>query len=184
MISCESGRRDLTCSSMSSRSNLVLLSLLVLLRGRIITGPRDLFRTLSRVGLNKELSPSELSHALEQLYVEEPDRTKQLLVPFRDSISKVCLNHHLTFAIHQCYSGPRSLYVLLQTMSSCRTGPIFLPFLLLSRASPMSIALFSVSSWLFFVSRSHHTVHLRSASSLSTARSLSCAPSLVSGSPS
>ncbi|KAF8480250.1 ABC transporter transmembrane region 2-domain-containing protein [Russula ochroleuca] len=74
---------------MSSRSNLVLLSLLILLRGRIITGPRDLFRTLTRVGSNKELSPSELSHALEQLYVEEPDGTRQLLVPFRDSISKV-----------------------------------------------------------------------------------------------
>ncbi|KAH9992281.1 ABC transporter transmembrane region 2-domain-containing protein [Russula vinacea] len=74
---------------MSSKSNLVLLSLLILLRGRIITGPRDLFRTLRRVGLNKELSTSELSHALEQLYVEEPDGTKQLLVPFRDSISKV-----------------------------------------------------------------------------------------------
>jgi hypothetical protein len=170
---------------MSSKSNLVLLSLLILLRGRIISGPRDLFRTLRRVGLNKELSTSELSHALEQLYVEEPDGTKQLLVPFRDSISKVCLNHHLTFATHQCHGCPtRSLYVLLRTISSCCTGPIFLSFLLLRRASPMSIALSSVNSWLFFVSRSHHTVHLRSASSLSTARFLSCAPSLVSGSPS
>jgi ATP-binding cassette subfamily D (ALD) long-chain fatty acid import protein len=84
---------------MSSRSNLVLLSLLILLRGRIITGPRDLFRALSRVGLSKDLSPSELSQALQQLYVEEPDGTRQLLVPFRDSISKECQNR-LAFAIH------------------------------------------------------------------------------------
>ena len=85
---------------MSPNSNLALFSLLLLLRGRIITGPRELFRTLSRVSFNKDLSPLELSQALEQLYVEEPDGTRQLLVPFRDSISKVCLNHHLTFAIH------------------------------------------------------------------------------------
>jgi ATP-binding cassette subfamily D (ALD) long-chain fatty acid import protein len=85
---------------MSSTSKLALFSLLILLRGRVITGPRDLLRALSRVGLNKDLSPSELSQALEQLYVEEPDGTRQLLVPFRDSISKVCLIRLLTFAIH------------------------------------------------------------------------------------
>ncbi|KAF8500218.1 ABC transporter transmembrane region 2-domain-containing protein [Russula emetica] len=79
----------LTRSSMPSNSKLVLLSLLILLRSRIITGPRDLFRTLSRVGFSKDLSPSELSQALQQLYVEQPDGTRQLLVPFRDSISKV-----------------------------------------------------------------------------------------------
>jgi len=79
---------------MPSNSKLILLSLLILLRSRIITGPRDLFRTLSRVGFSKDLSPSELSHALQQLYVEEPDGTRQLLVPFRDSISKVRQNHH------------------------------------------------------------------------------------------
>jgi ATP-binding cassette, subfamily D (ALD), peroxisomal long-chain fatty acid import protein len=85
---------------MPSNSNLVLLSLLILLRSRVITGPRDLFRTLSRVGFNKELSPSELSQALQQLYVEQPDGTRQLLVPFRDSISKVSPNHRFTPVIH------------------------------------------------------------------------------------
>jgi ATP-binding cassette subfamily D (ALD) long-chain fatty acid import protein len=82
-----------TLSSMPSNSKLVFLSLIILLRSRIITGPRDLFRTLSRVGLSKDLSPSELSQALQQLYVEEPDGTRQLLVPFRNSISKVRQNH-------------------------------------------------------------------------------------------
>jgi ATP-binding cassette subfamily D (ALD) long-chain fatty acid import protein len=85
---------------MSSKSRLVLFSLLILLRGRVITGPRDLIRALSRVSFNRDLSPSELSQALEQLYVEEPDGTRQLLVPFRDNISKVGLDLHLTVAIH------------------------------------------------------------------------------------
>jgi ATP-binding cassette, subfamily D (ALD), peroxisomal long-chain fatty acid import protein len=85
---------------MPSNSKLVLLSLILLLRSRIITGPRDIFRTLSRVGLSKDLSPLELSQALQQLYVEEPDGTRQLLVPFRGNISKVRPNHHFTFEIH------------------------------------------------------------------------------------
>jgi len=85
---------------MPSNSKLVILSLLILLRSRVITGPRDIFRALSRVGLSKDLSPSELSQALQQLYVEEPDGTRQLLVPFRDSISKVRPNHHFTLVIH------------------------------------------------------------------------------------
>jgi len=69
---------------------LVLLSLILLLRSRIITGPKDLLRTLSRVRLGKDLSPSELAEALQQLYVEQPDGTRNLLVPFRKSVSKVC----------------------------------------------------------------------------------------------
>lgn len=85
---------------MPSNSKLVLLSLIILIRSRIITGPRDLFHTLSRVGLSKDLSPSEFSQALQQLYVEEPDGTRNLLVPFRDSISKVRPNHQLTLEIH------------------------------------------------------------------------------------
>ena len=84
---------------MSSRSSLVLLSLLILLRGRIITGPRDLLRTLSKVGSSKDLSPLELSQALQQLYIEEPDGTRQLLVPFRDSISKVCQSSHFCYPL-------------------------------------------------------------------------------------
>lgn len=71
---------------------LVLVSILLLLRGRVITGPTDLLRNLSQVRFSKDLSPSELTEALQQLYVEEPDGTKQLLVPFRNSISKVRLN--------------------------------------------------------------------------------------------
>jgi ATP-binding cassette, subfamily D (ALD), peroxisomal long-chain fatty acid import protein len=67
----------------------VLISALLLLRSRVITGPRDLFYKLTKAGFNKHLIPPELSQALQQLYVEEPDGTRQLLVPSRNSISKV-----------------------------------------------------------------------------------------------
>ncbi|KAI9459179.1 ABC transporter transmembrane region 2-domain-containing protein [Lactarius psammicola] len=71
---------------------LVLASLALLLRTRIISGPRDLIHKLSHVGFSTELSPSELNHALQQLYVEGSDGTRELLVPFRNSISKVSLH--------------------------------------------------------------------------------------------
>ncbi|KAH9036877.1 ABC transporter transmembrane region 2-domain-containing protein [Lactarius pseudohatsudake] len=71
---------------------LVLVSLALLLRTRIITGPRDLVHKLSHVGFSTELSLSELNQALQQLYVEGSDGTRQLLVPFKNSISKVPLH--------------------------------------------------------------------------------------------
>ncbi|KAI0293974.1 ABC transporter transmembrane region 2-domain-containing protein [Russula brevipes] len=74
---------------MPANNVLALVSLVLLLRSRVITGPRDLLRTLSRVGISRDLSPSELAQALQQLYVEEPDGTRRLLVPFRKSVSKV-----------------------------------------------------------------------------------------------
>lgn len=70
---------------------LVLVSLALLLRTRIITGPRDLVHKLSHVGVSTGLSPSELNQALQQLYVEGSDGTRQLLVPFNNSISKARL---------------------------------------------------------------------------------------------
>ncbi len=70
---------------------LVLVSLALLLRSRILTGPRDLVHKLTHVGFSKDLTPSELSQALQHLYVQESDGTRQLLVPFRNSISKVRL---------------------------------------------------------------------------------------------
>ncbi|KAH9063226.1 ABC transporter transmembrane region 2-domain-containing protein [Lactarius vividus] len=71
---------------------LVLVSLALLLRTRIITGPRDLVHKLSHVGFSTELTSSELNQALQQLYVEGSDGTRQLLVPFKNSISKVPLH--------------------------------------------------------------------------------------------
>ncbi|KAI0264669.1 ABC transporter transmembrane region 2-domain-containing protein [Gloeopeniophorella convolvens] len=68
---------------------LILLSLVLLLRSRILTGPRDVVHTLKQVGRRKDLTPAELAEALQQLYVQGPDGNKQLLVPLRDRVSKV-----------------------------------------------------------------------------------------------
>jgi hypothetical protein len=164
---------------------LVLLSLLLLLRSRAITGPRDLVRALSRVRLSKHSSPSELAKALQQLYVEEPDGTRNLLVPFRNSISKV--RPIIPFApCVRVLHGPaaRSQYIPFQTHSSYHTSTIFLSSHHPHRTSPMSIEIFSASSWLSCASLSLHIVHPKSASSLSIVPSLFCVPSLVSALPS
>lgn len=167
-----------------SRPNIiVLLSALFLLRSRIITGPRDIIRALTGVGLSKDSSPSELAHALQQLYVEDPDGTRKLLVPFRKSISKV-----RPVISSACYSfhgsAARFLYVPPQTLSSYRTGAISHSSHYLRRISPMSIAIFSASSWLSCASLSLHIAHPKSALSLSTISSLFCAQSSVSAWPS
>ena len=70
---------------------LLLVSLAFLLRTRIVSGPRDLIHKLTNVGVSTELSPSELNQALQQLYVDGSDGTRQLLVPFNNSISKARL---------------------------------------------------------------------------------------------
>lgn len=163
-------------------SKLVLLSLLLLLRTRVITGPRDLVHALSRVRLSKDSSPSELAKALQQLYVEEPDGTRNLLVPFRNTISKV--RPIIAFAPRTHGPAARSQYIPLQTHSSYRTSAIFLSSHHLHRTSPMSIEISSASSWLSCASLSLHIVHLKSASSLSIVLSLFCVPSLVSALPS
>jgi hypothetical protein len=167
-----------------SRPNvIVLLSVLFLLRSRIITGPRDLIRVLRRVGLSKDPSPSEFAHALQQLYVEDPDGTRQLLVPFRKCISKV-----RPVISSACYSlhglAVRSLYIPPQTLSSYPTGAIFHSSHHLRRISPMSIAISSASSWLSCALLSLHIAHPKLALSLSTISSLFCAQSLASAWPS
>ena len=167
-----------------SRPNIIVLcSVLFLLRSRIITGPRDIIRALSRVGLSKDPSPSELAHALQQLYVEDPDGTRKLLVPFRKRVSKVrpaissaCCSLH--------GSVVRFLYIPPQTLSSYRTGVIFHSSHHLRRINPMSIAISSANSWLSYASLSLHIAHPKLALSLSTISSLSCAQSLVSAWPS
>jgi hypothetical protein len=167
-----------------SRPNItVLLSVFFLLRGRIITGPRDIIRALTQVGLSKDPSPSELAHALQQLYVEDPDGTRKLLVPFRKSVSKVRpVISSACYSLHG--SVVRFLYIPPQTLSSYRTGAIFHSSHHLHRISPMSIAISSASSWLSYASLSLHIAHPKLALSLSTISSLSCAQSLVSVWPS
>ena len=128
-----------------SKLNVIVpLSLFFLLRSRIITGPRDLIRALSRVGLSKQSSPSELAQALQQLYVEDSDGTRKLLVPFRQSISKV--HPATTLTCYALHGSARSPYIPLQTLSSYHTSPIFLSSLHLHKISPMSTAISFASS--------------------------------------
>jgi len=162
---------------------IVLLSVFFLLRGRIITGPRDLIRALTRVGLSKDPSSSELAHALQRLYVEDPDGTRKLLVPFRKSISKVrSVVSPACYSLHG--SAARFLYIPPQTLSSYRTGAIFHSSHHLRRIGPMSIAISFANSWQFCASLSLHIAHPKLALSLSTISSLFYAQSLVSAWPS
>jgi ATP-binding cassette subfamily D (ALD) long-chain fatty acid import protein len=74
----------------SSRAPLiVLLATILLLRSRLISIPKDALTKLKSVAQGKRLSPEELVEALKQIYVNEDDGSKTLLVPYRDSVSKV-----------------------------------------------------------------------------------------------
>lgn len=69
---------------------LVLLSVILLLRSRLLSIPKDAVEKLKAVASKPRLSPDELNQALQQVYVNEPDGTKTLLVPYRDNVSEVC----------------------------------------------------------------------------------------------
>ncbi|KAI0827022.1 ABC transporter transmembrane region 2-domain-containing protein [Trametes gibbosa] len=73
----------------SQRSLIVALFTLIMLRGRIVDIPKGLFARLRSVALRPEVSQEELAQALQQVYVDEPDGSKTLLVPFKGRISKV-----------------------------------------------------------------------------------------------
>ncbi|KAI0659258.1 ABC transporter transmembrane region 2-domain-containing protein [Cubamyces menziesii] len=71
------------------RSLLVALFTLLLLRGKIADLPRGVFAKLRNVASRQEVSQEELAQALQQVYVDEPDGSKTLLVPHKGRISKV-----------------------------------------------------------------------------------------------
>ncbi|KAJ8488005.1 hypothetical protein ONZ51_g3822 [Trametes cubensis] len=70
------------------RSLLVALFTLLLLRGKIADLPRGVFAKLRNVASRQEVSQEELAQALQQVYVDEPDGSKTLLVPHKGRISK------------------------------------------------------------------------------------------------
>jgi ATP-binding cassette, subfamily D (ALD), peroxisomal long-chain fatty acid import protein len=65
---------------------LVTLALLVLARSRVTA-----LAKLTQVGplRSDSASPEELKKAKQQLYYDEPDGTKTVLLPFRGRVSKV-----------------------------------------------------------------------------------------------
>ncbi|KAI0777788.1 ABC transporter transmembrane region 2-domain-containing protein [Trametes elegans] len=73
------------------RSLLVALFTLMLLRGRIADLPKSIFARLRNVTVRQEVSQEELARALQQVYVDEPDGSKTLLVPHKGHISKVTI---------------------------------------------------------------------------------------------
>ena len=71
------------------RSLLVAVFTLLLLRGRIASIPSAALSKLRNVATRQEVTQDELAQALQQVYVDEPDGSKTLLVPHKGSISKV-----------------------------------------------------------------------------------------------
>ena len=73
-------------------SILVAFFTLLLLRSRISRIPQDVLSKLKTVASRPDVTPEELSQALQQVYVDEADGSKTLLVPYKGHISKVCLS--------------------------------------------------------------------------------------------
>jgi len=71
------------------RSLLTLLFAVLLLRSRLITGPRDVFTALKKAAGIQKPTPEELEQAKQQLYRKNPDGTKNLLITYRHRISEV-----------------------------------------------------------------------------------------------
>ena len=77
-------------SPKSRRSLLVAFFTVLLLRSRITQIPHSLLSKLKHVASRHEITQEELAQALQQVYIDEPDGSKTLLVPYKGSISKVC----------------------------------------------------------------------------------------------
>lgn len=76
-------------AAQSRRPILVALAVVLLLRSRLLTLPKDIIRNLRTAAYGRRLTQDELTQALQQVYVDEPDGTKKLIVPYRDRVSEV-----------------------------------------------------------------------------------------------
>ncbi|KAI0719236.1 ABC transporter transmembrane region 2-domain-containing protein [Fomitopsis betulina] len=70
---------------------LLLIFSLLLLRSRLLTGPRQVIRSLRSVTSKHRASGEELSRAWQQLYVKDADGTERLLVPYEGHIKEVSI---------------------------------------------------------------------------------------------
>ncbi|KDQ60342.1 hypothetical protein JAAARDRAFT_174405 [Jaapia argillacea MUCL 33604] len=73
----------------SRKPLLILIATILLFRYRIVSVPQAAIERLRDVALRKRASPQEIQDALQQVYLDEPDGSKTLLVPSGDRISKV-----------------------------------------------------------------------------------------------
>ncbi|OJT01704.1 ATP-binding cassette sub-family D member 1 [Trametes pubescens] len=81
--------RNLPRDPKARSSMLVALFTLLLLRGRIADLPKGVLARLRSVAARPDVSQEELAQALQQVYIDEPDGSKTLLVPYKGRISKV-----------------------------------------------------------------------------------------------
>ena len=72
------------------RPLLLCAVVLLLLRSRLLKIPQEVVTGLLNKGAVRKLSQEELAQALQQVYVDEADGSKSLLVPYREGVSKVC----------------------------------------------------------------------------------------------
>lgn len=80
--------------SLDLKQNRPLLTLLfaaLLLRSRLITGPRDVFTALKKAARANKPTPEELEQARQQLYRKNPDGTKNVFVTYRGRTSEVSI---------------------------------------------------------------------------------------------
>ncbi|RDB30444.1 ATP-binding cassette sub-family D member 1 [Hypsizygus marmoreus] len=68
---------------------IVLLAAILLLRSRLLSLPKEAVRKLTTASRPTRLSTGELADVLQQVYEQEEDGSKTLLVPYRDRVSKV-----------------------------------------------------------------------------------------------
>ncbi|KAH9926703.1 ABC transporter transmembrane region 2-domain-containing protein [Fomitopsis serialis] len=71
------------------RPGLLLLISLLLLRSRLLTGPRAALRSLTAATLKQKVSEEDLTRALQQVYTKDADGTTRLLVPHEGRIKQI-----------------------------------------------------------------------------------------------
>ncbi|TFK89661.1 hypothetical protein K466DRAFT_584399 [Polyporus arcularius HHB13444] len=88
-------------SPRARRSLLVAVFTFLLLRGRIASIPKIVLSKLKIVAVRSDVTQEELAQALQQVYVDEPDGSKTLLIPYQGSISKVTITPTPTSVIEE-----------------------------------------------------------------------------------
>lgn len=66
-----------------------LVVAVLLLRSQLLKGPKAVIAHLQTLTSKERVTPEALAEALQQLYVDDPDGNKTLLVPTKSRIDKV-----------------------------------------------------------------------------------------------
>ncbi|TBU61179.1 ABC transporter transmembrane region 2-domain-containing protein [Dichomitus squalens] len=74
------------------RSSLVALFTFLLIRSRLVDIPKAAVSKLKTAASRQDVSQEELAQALQQVYIDEPDGSKTILVPHKGYISKVTIS--------------------------------------------------------------------------------------------